>query len=109
LELHVILLTDSELLAINRASLGHDWLTDIITFEIECTVQTIEAEIYISVDRARENARRFRVPLMQELEHLIIHGMLHLAGMTDKTALEKKQMRARERLFLAKLKSPHRA
>ncbi len=103
LELSVVFLSDSELLAINRTSLGHDWLTDIITFELERTPTTLEAEIYISIDRARENAKQFRATLKEELKHLVIHGLLHLAGMKDKTAAQKKQMRARERWYLAKL------
>lgn len=102
LELSVVFLSDPELLAINRTSLGHDWLTDIITFELERTPTTLEAEIYISMERALENAKRFRVPVMEELKHLVIHGMLHLAGMKDKTAAQKKQMRVRERWYLAK-------
>ncbi|MDP4198052.1 MAG: rRNA maturation RNase YbeY [Bacteroidota bacterium] len=103
-ELHAILLSDAELLELNRSALGHDWLTDIITFEIERAAELLQAEIYLSVDRARENARRYHVSLLQELEHLVIHGMLHLAGMKDKTPLQKKQMRARERWYLAKLR-----
>jgi probable rRNA maturation factor len=99
----IVLLSDEELLEINRTSLAHDYLTDIITFEIERTKTAIESEIYISVDRAKENATRFRATPARELEHLVIHGMLHLAGMSDKSTAEMNQMRRRERWFLSKL------
>jgi probable rRNA maturation factor len=102
-QIQIVLLSDAELLEINRTSLDHDYLTDIITFEIERTKTTLESEIYISVDRAKENAKRFRAEPARELEHLVIHGMLHLAGMRDKTTAEMNQMRRKERWFLAKL------
>ena len=101
--LSVILMSDDELLEINRDSLGHDYYTDIITFEIDRSEDELEAELYISVDRARDNSKRATVTLEVELVHLIIHGVLHLAGYDDKTPADKKQMRAKERLYLAKL------
>jgi rRNA maturation RNase YbeY len=99
----VVLLSDEELLEMNRSSLGHDWYTDIITFEIERSTDALEAELYLSVDRARENAGRAGVSLERELIHLVIHGVLHLAGYEDKAASAKNQMRACERFYLAKL------
>ena len=103
--IQIVLLSDDELLQINRTALTHDYLTDIITFEIERTASELESEIYISVDRAQENAKRYRVEAERELEHLVIHGVLHLAGMRDKTMAESNQMRRRERWFLSKLKT----
>jgi probable rRNA maturation factor len=102
--IQIVLLSDDELLAINRSALQHDYLTDIITFELERTTQELESEIYISVDRAKANAKRFRATLERELAHLVIHGILHLAGMRDKTTAEMNQMRRRERWFLSNLK-----
>ena len=111
-DLSIIALSDDELLEINRASLGHDWYTDVITFEIERSAmeslslpgggERLEAEIYISVDRAMENARKAKVPLIRELIHLVIHGVLHLAGYDDKQADAKKRMKARERFYLSR-------
>ncbi len=101
--LSVILMSDDELLEVNRESLGHDFYTDIITFEIDRNEQELEAELYISVDRARENAKKAKVTLDVELVHLVIHGVLHLAGYDDKTPAGKKQMRSKERWYLAKL------
>ena len=99
-ELGINLLSDDELLAINVASLGHDYYTDILTFELERGVTSIEAEVYISVDRASDNAKRARVEYEEELRHLVVHGILHLAGYDDHDPIEKKRMRARERFHL---------
>lgn len=85
----------------NQSSLGHDWYTDILTFEIERSADRLEAELYLSVDRARENAKRAHVSLPQELVHLVLHGVLHLAGYDDKVPKAQNQMRARERFYLA--------
>ena len=98
--LSLVALSDDELLEINQASLGHDWYTDIITFEIDRAVDTLEAEIYLSVDRATENALKAHVPLDVELTHLVVHGVLHLAGYDDHEAAAKKRMKARERFYL---------
>ncbi len=101
LDLSVIAMSDEELLDINRSSLGHDYLTDVITFEIDRTEGSLESEIYISVERALENARRFKRTVELEIVHLVIHAVLHLAGYTDKTPSGRKQMRNRERWYLA--------
>ena len=101
LDLSVIAMSDDELLEINRTSLKHDYLTDVITFEIERTGDSLESEIYISVERAQANAKRFKRTAELEIIHLIIHGVLHLAGYTDKTPSGRKQMRTRERWHLA--------
>src|SRR5437867_155916 len=79
IEIGVILQSDEELLALNKSALKHDFYTDIITFELERTKEMIESEIYLSVDRAQENAERFGSDLRTELRRLVIHGMLHLA------------------------------
>jgi len=102
--LSVIALSDDELLAINRTSLDHDYYTDIITFEIERDDISLEAEIYISIDRARENAKKYRVSTEEELIRLVVHGALHLAGYSDKTSSSKNQMRRRERWYLTRIR-----
>jgi probable rRNA maturation factor len=103
LDLSTVAMSDEELLEINRASLKHDYLTDVITFEIERNDESLESEIYISVERALENAKRFKRTADLEIIHLVIHGVLHLAGYTDKTPAGRKQMRTRERWYLATL------
>ncbi|MFI5202445.1 MAG: rRNA maturation RNase YbeY, partial [Candidatus Kapaibacterium sp.] len=75
-----------------------------ITFEIERSKVALEAEIYLSVDRARANARRYRQPPELEILHLVIHGVLHLAGYDDKSTKGKKQMRERERWYLVRFR-----
>ena len=104
--LGVVFMSDEELLDLNNSSLGHDWYTDIITFEIDRSLTTLEAELYISVTRAQENAQQASVPMETELNLLIIHGLLHLAGYDDHDPVQKKRMRRRERFFLAMGKNP---
>jgi probable rRNA maturation factor len=103
-EINVVFMTDPELLALNIASLGHDWYTDIITFEIDRSVDRLEAELYLSVDRALENARKAKISLERELVHLVIHGILHLAGYDDHGVDSKKLMKRRERFYLARMR-----
>ncbi len=107
--LSLISMSDAELLELNQSTLGHDWFTDIITFELDRTEHTLEAELYISAERALANARRFRQAPDVELLHLAIHGVLHLAGYSDKTPQQKKQMRKLERLYLVHLSSTPRS
>jgi rRNA maturation RNase YbeY len=101
--LSVIALSDEELLEINTTSLGHDWYTDVITFEIERTLDTLESEVYISVDRAKANAHTAKITLEREIVHLVAHAVLHLAGFDDHEAHAKKRMKSRERFYLAAL------
>jgi probable rRNA maturation factor len=102
--LSIVVLSDDELLAINRTSLNHDYYTDIITFEIERSETALEAELYISVDRAKENAKKYRANIEEELIRLVVHGVLHLAGYSDKTSSSKNQMRRRERWYLTQIR-----
>jgi probable rRNA maturation factor len=103
LALNIILQSDDELLVLNRTALKHDYYTDIITFELERTKTQIEAELYISVDRAKENAERFGIDLVKELTRVVVHGLLHLAGYDDKDPEKKKRMQVRERFWLAQI------
>jgi rRNA maturation RNase YbeY len=105
MKLGIVLQSDEELIELNRRALGHDFYTDILTFEIERTGSALEAELYFSLDRARENALRYGVSLRNELARLAIHGILHLAGFGDTEPAAKKQMREKERFFLAYLQN----
>ena len=102
-EVSIIFQSDNELLELNKRILDHDYYTDIITFEIEHTDTETETEIYISLDRARENAERFGSDLRSEVLRLVIHGLLHVAGYSDKSPPAKKRMQKRERFFLSTL------
>ncbi len=94
--LQYIFVSDGSLLEMNKQFLQHDTYTDIITFDLSEHKGKIIGEIYISVDRVRENALKFKVDYQQELHRVIFHGAIHLCGYTDKTAKAKKIMRAKE-------------
>ncbi|HTR31436.1 MAG TPA: rRNA maturation RNase YbeY [Puia sp.] len=99
-ELQYIFVSDDRLLEINRQFLQHDDYTDIITFPLSSSGEPVSGEIYISVDRIRENAREFGCTIQTELLRVIFHGALHLCGHNDKTAAEKKIMRQLEDKYL---------
>ena len=100
-ELQYIFCSDAYLLEINRQFLRHDYYTDIITFDLSEKNHPVNAEIYISVDRVRDNAANFDSSLRNELHRVIFHGALHLCGYTDKTPLAVKEMRKMEEKYLA--------
>ena len=104
--LNIIFCTDEALLQINRDFLQHDYYTDIITFPINQAKASIEAELYISIDRVKDNAKAATVSFKEELHRVIFHGCLHLAGYNDKSSQQIKKMREREdhylRLYLKK-------
>lgn len=97
--LFVVFVNDKALLKINQTHLQHDTLTDIITFPYHS--DPIEAEIYISIERVRANAKIFGVSVQQELLRVIAHGVLHLCGWKDKTEAETRIIRKRENTCLA--------
>ena len=94
--LSYIFCSDQHLLEINRKFLNHDYYTDILTFNLSALPKTIEGEIYISVDRVRENAKNHKCTIREELHRVIFHGALHLCGYKDKSEKEKKSMTAAE-------------
>lgn len=94
-DLSYVFCTDDFLLEINQKYLNHDTLTDIITFDY-CDNDFIHGEIYISVDRVKDNAKDFVVSFDDELLRVMSHGLLHLIGFGDKTDIEKSIMRLKE-------------
>jgi rRNA maturation RNase YbeY len=100
-ELQYIFVSDDRLLEINRQFLQHDFYTDIITFPLSEPGQPISGEIYISVDRVRENAREFGSTVKDELLRVVFHGALHLCGYKDKTPSQQREMRQLEEKYLA--------
>ena len=98
--LNYIFCTDKELLNINRNYLKHDFYTDIISFDLSAVRGEMDAEIYISIDRVRENASAFKTSLKQELLRVIFHGALHLCGYDDKSSIEKDLMRKKEDYYI---------
>ena len=91
-----IFCNDQYLLSINNKFLGHDTYTDIITFPLNEVGEAISGEIYISVDRVRENAANGGCTIKKELHRVLFHGVLHLCGYKDKTKKDKKTMTAKE-------------
>ena len=91
---------DKYLLTLNSKYLKHNTLTDIITFELSKPGEALLSDIYISVERIRDNAEKFDVVFSQELRRVIFHGVLHLLGYKDKTLSDAESMRAKEEEFL---------
>lgn len=87
--------SDDFLLDLNQRFLNHNTYTDIITFDYS-EGKTLNGEMYISIDRVKENAQKFEVDFEKELLRVIIHGALHLAGYKDKTNEQKEKMRKKE-------------
>jgi rRNA maturation RNase YbeY len=94
--------TDEKLLEINKYFLQHDDYTDIISFDLAEKFSPVEGEIYISLDRVRDNAKKLGVTLKSEIHRVIFHGALHLSGYKDKSGPEIKQMRKLEDKYLLK-------
>lgn len=101
-EINYIFCSDPYLLEINKEHLNHDTFTDIVTFNY-CEGNIISTDIFISVDRVKENALTFNTLFDNELHRVIIHGILHLVGYDDKSDSEKKIMRAKEDFYLTLL------
>lgn len=99
-EINYIFCSDDFLRAINEQYLQHDYYTDIITFPYDDT-EDIQGDLFISIDRVEDNAKTLQVPFLQELNRVMVHGLLHLAGYGDKTEAETVQMRERENFHLA--------
>jgi rRNA maturation RNase YbeY len=99
-EIKYIYCSDPYLLEINKKYLNHDFYTDIITFNLANPDQAVNAEIYISIDRVKDNAKQFKSTFKNELHRVIFHGALHLCGYKDKTREQVKLMRKMEEKYL---------
>lgn len=86
---------DEEILRINKLYLNHDYYTDIITFDYT-EEKTISGDLFISLDTVRSNAKKYEIEYHEELLRVIIHGVLHLCGLKDKTPEEEIEMRKQE-------------
>lgn len=99
--INYIFCSDERELEVNRQFLGHDYYTDVITFDYT-SGKTLNGDIFISLDTVRSNAEMVGVPFEEELRRIIIHGILHLTGQGDKTPETKAQMTEKEEKALAK-------
>jgi probable rRNA maturation factor len=95
----IILCSDPYLLALNKKHLNHDYFTDIITFSYN-EENKISGDLFISVDRLKENAKLNAVDFCKEMERVVYHGVLHLCGYNDKSEEEIFVMRAKENYYL---------
>ena len=100
-EINYIFCSDDYLLKLNLDFLKHDTLTDIISFDYSVGKE-LHGDIYISVERVKENAKDFNETFTDEIARVIIHGVLHFCGYKDKTNDEEKLMRSKENYYLSK-------
>jgi probable rRNA maturation factor len=98
--LNYVFCSDEKLLKINKTYLKHDFYTDIVTFDLSENSRQVTGEVYISVDRVRENANLFKTTLREELLRVIFHGALHLCGYEDRSPRQKALMRRKENFYL---------
>lgn len=102
-DVNYILCSDNYLLNINREYLNHDYFTDVISFDY-CEDNVISGDIFISVDTVSDNAKEYGATFENELERVMIHGVLHFVGYNDKTEGDQKTMRAKENQYLSLFK-----
>lgn len=94
-DINIIFTSDEYLLSVNRKYLGHDYYTDIITFDY-CQDRTVSGDLFISVDSVKANAQDFKQEFLTELHRVIIHGILHMTGYDDHTPEDVDAMRKAE-------------
>jgi len=99
--LNYIFCSDQYLLEINKEYLNHNTYTDIITFDNSEEAGLLSGDIFISIERVKENANQLKSSFIDELNRVMIHGVLHLIGYKDKSIQEKKLMRKREDAYLS--------
>lgn len=99
--LNFVFCSDQHLLTINKKYLNHDYYTDIITFDNSEEKLEIEGDVFISIDRVKENAEENGVPFADEQKRVLIHGVLHLCSYNDKTIQEKDLMTKKENAYLS--------
>ncbi|MEE4257063.1 MAG: rRNA maturation RNase YbeY [Bacteroidales bacterium] len=103
--INLIFCNDVYLLDLNQRFLERDTLTDVIAFDYGEEGNEVSGDIFISIDRVRENALSYGLPTHLEVHRVIIHGILHLCGYRDSVAVEKAEMRSKEDKYLSLLTS----
>jgi probable rRNA maturation factor len=101
-DISIVFCSDEYLLVINKDFLKHDFYTDIITFDY-CESNKVNGELYVSIDRVKENATTLNKEYKNELLRVMVHGVLHLCGYKDKSSKDEKLMRNKEDYYLSKL------
>ena len=101
-QINYIYCSDNYILGVNQTYLNHDYYADIITFDNREEIEDpIEADIFISIERVKDYAQKESIPFIDELNRVMVHGVLHLLGQSDKSKEEKIQMRKREEASLS--------
>lgn len=98
-DIAIIFCSDNYILDINMKYLQHDYFTDIITFDY-CEGKTLSGDLFISIDSVRENAVEYGIDFADELNRVIVHGILHLIGYDDHTEDDQQVMRSKENYYL---------
>ena len=99
-EISYTFIDDEELLEINKDLLNHDFYTDIITID-QRVGDIVSADIFISIDRIKDNSKELKTDFSEELKRVIIHGLLHIVGFNDHSDKEKTEMRKQEDFCIA--------
>ena len=99
-DISIIFCSDPYILDINQRYLQHDYFTDIITFDY-CEGKVLSGDLFISIDTVRENAAEYGASFEEELNRVMVHGLLHLIGYDDHTPEEQKEMRSKEDYYLS--------
>jgi rRNA maturation RNase YbeY len=99
-DINFIFTSDKYLLQINKDHLNHDYFTDIITFDYRIE-DTISGDLFISIDRVKENSTQISTPFTEELHRVLIHGILHIIGYNDKSPEEESIIRTKEDFYLS--------
>lgn len=103
-DVNVIFCSDRYILDVNKKYLGHDYYTDIITFDY-CEGSRLSGDLFISVDTVRDNSKFYNSAFDDEIHRVIVHGLLHLIGYDDHSEADQKLMRSKENQYLELLKS----
>lgn len=104
INLEINFISSENIHQLNKTHLNHDYTTDIITFDYSDDFVQLDGELFISVDDAKVNAKKFKVTLKEELARLVIHGILHLLGYDDQSTNDKKSMKRMENKLLSSYK-----
>lgn len=108
-EVNVVLCDDDRLQELNKHFLGHDYATDVVAFQLADEPGVVEGEVYVSLDRAEEQARTAGVSFENEVGRLVVHGVLHLLGYDDKEAEAAALMHLRQEEYLRLFGGKHAA
>lgn len=103
ISLEINMLSSEKMIGINKKYLKHNYSTDIITFDYSNERNNLDGEIFISVDDASENCKKYHVTLDNEVLRLVSHGILHMAGYDDVTSAKRKRMKKAEDILVQRL------